>query len=305
MQNMHPETHSKTQKQARILACWRVRAAAAGLSVGAAAYALGSGAAMPLCLNAAWLSAFSVLPACALLAAFSRGLLVRSRQSRMLCLLLSAGLMACAVFAYGALVSLIRETLLPLARVSFVAQITAVFLLLGCLPGQKGALRLSFAVRWLLPALLLLLAGKAIWQGRAAGLFPLLGTGAQQTLMAAGGMLPAALPALMLALPPAELDDLTQGVPKAGFFIRRLFVGAGTAILLLALLSLCNTYEGIAGQQSWGERMIILSSGAPREGIAGTLLTLLQAVSLALCAINTLLCAVQAAKFAIKRRKGA
>jgi len=298
---MHPEN----EKQARILACWRVRAAAAGLSVGAATYALGAGAAIELCLNAAWLSALAVLPACYLLAAFSRRMLVRARQGRVLCLLLAAALGGCAAFAYGALVSLIRETLLPLARVSFIAQITAVFLLLCCLPGQRGALRLSFALRRTLPALLLLLAGKAIWQGRAAGLFPLLGTGAVQTGMAAAAMLPAALPALMLALPPPELEGQTQDVPKTGFFVRRLLTGAGAAIVLLVLLSLCNPYEGIAAQRSWGERMIILSSGAPREGIAGTILTLLQAASLALLAINTLLCAVQAAKRLLRKEKDA
>jgi len=297
----------------RIRASFRVRAAAAGLCVGAASYALGAGAATPLCLNAAWIASLAVLPAAALLAAFSRRVLARGGPGRALCLLLSAALLACAALLAAALVALVRETLLPLARISFVAQATAVFLLLCCLSGQKGALRLSFALRIALPAALLLLSSRTVSRSGASGLFPLFGTGAGKVGMAALTLLPAALPALMIALLPPELEEKREGkmgeetaqIPGAGFFILRLLAGAGTATALLFLLSLCRPYESAAAQHGWGERMVVLSSGAPREGIAGTLLTLLQAAALALGAVNLLLCAAQAAILFIKRRKDA
>ena len=305
-----PAMHGKKktdETQLRIRADFRVRAAAAGLAVGAASYALCAGVCTPLCLNAAWIASFSVFPACALAALFACRMLRRGTTGRLLCLFVLAAMLLCAAFLYAALVALVRETLLPLARISFVAQVTAVFLLLCCVSGQKGAMRLSFALRVFLPPALLLLASRSAAKSGASGLFPLLGMGAGSVGMAALAMLPAALPALMLALPQEYRQGEDANTPGAGFFILRLWIGAGTATALLVLLSVCNPYESILLQNGWGERMIILSSGAPRDGIAGTLLTLLQALSFALGAVNALLCAGQAARLLVgqlfKRRK--
>ena len=82
---------------------------------------------------------------------------------------------------------------------------------------------------------------------------------------------------------------------------RRQIVGAVTAAMLLMALPMSSTYEGIAGMRAWGERMT-LSYGAPREGIAGTLLTLLQAGTLALSAVNALLLAARALGYALRRK---
>ena len=291
------------RKRQRVRAVWRVQAAAAGLCVGACSYALCAGAGMPLCLNAAWLSSLAVWPGCVLVGAFARRRLLAGGAGRALCAGIAALMLLLAAFSYAALVSLIKETLLPLARISFIAQITAGFLLLCCLSGEKGAPRLCFALRVVLPALLLLLAAKAIARGDTAGIFPLLGAGADALLLAALCMLPASLAALPLCLWPKALEGMPAEIPPAGFFIRRLLAGAGTASALLFFLALCSTYEGIALQRSWGERMVILSSGAPREGIAGTLLTLLQAAALALCAVCALLGAWRAAQGIAAGRK--
>ena len=288
-----------------MLAVWRVRAAAAALCVGASVYALGAGAAMPLCLSSAWLASLSVLPCAWLLAAWSRRVLLRGGPGRALCLVLSAALALCAAFSYAALVSLVRETLLPLARISFVAQVSAAGVALCSLCGARGAPRLAFALRWLLPALLFLLAARAVAGSGMQGAFPLLGAGAGATGKAALCMLPAALPAVQLCLYPDELRAMDAQVPKAGFFARRIAFCALAASSLLFALSLCSPYAVIAGKNSWGERMIILSSGAPREGIAGTLLTLLQAAALALCAAISLVFAAKAGLLACRKEKTA
>ena len=300
----------KENNNPRVLAVWRVRAAAAALCVGAASYALCAGAAMPLCLSSAWMASLAVWPAAALAAVCARRVLLRGGPGRGLCALLAATLLICAAFSYMALVSLVRETLLPLARISFVAQASAAGILLCCISGSRGAPRLAFALRYVLPALLLAFSLRAAGSSGMEGVFPLLGAGAGQTGIAALCMLPAALPALQLCLYPVELEGMNAEIPKAGFFARRLLLGAGAASALLFLLSLCSPYTVIAGKHSFGERMIVLSSGVPREGVIGTLTTLLQAAALALCAVNALLFAAEAAVRALRfkgrgRRKDA
>ena len=293
----------------RIRAAWRVRAAAAGITLGAAGYALGALAAMRLCLNAAWMASLSVLPAAALAAIAARRLLLRrGNLPRSAGAVLAAALAAVGVFLFLAMCALAKETLLPLARASFIVLASAALLPACALSGAKGAGRLCYALRWGLPLLLVLLAGRSLAPGAAEGLFPLWGTGAGNTALAALSMLPAALAALLCALPPAELAELgeteyRESVPSAGFFIRRLAPGALIAALLLAARSLGATYEGIAAQRGWGERMVILSAGSPREGLTGTLLTLLQLSALALGAVNAFTGAAQAAA-SLKRRKG-
>jgi len=292
----------------RVRAAWRVQAASASVTFGASVYALGALAAMPLCLNSAWLAALAAVPAAAVAAPLARrALLRRGKLPRAGAALLALTQLAVSVFLFFAVVSLARETLLPLARGSFIALVSAGFLLLCALCGAKGAARLTFAQRFILPVLLLLLAGKALWAGDATGLFPILGAGARWTGLAAAAMLPAVLAVFGVALPPPALVQLSdeayaKSVPHAGFFVRRLCAGGLVAVLLLMAVSLCSTYEGIAGLRSWGERMIILSYGAPREGIMGTLLTLLQVTTLALCAVNALLAAVRALGLLLRRR---
>jgi len=311
---------SAGEKQAqRIHACYRVRAAAAGLSVGAMTYALGALVAMPLCLNAAWLAALSVLPACALLGVLARRWAVSANRvpgtgnsraksaffrlgGALLALVLgSSGLFLCA-----ALIDLAKETLLPRARASFIAQITAAWLALAALSGQKGVMRASFSLRRVLPLGILLLSIKALSLETAAGLFPLLGAGAGETLFAALCMTAAALPALLIALPPPEtaelpLEERIKRVPGTGFFLLRLLPGALTGILLLCGLSLRGTYEGVAALRGWGERMRITS--APHEGVAGTLIALLQLISFAVAALCLLLGAAEAARRLLKRKE--
>ena len=103
------------------------------------------------------------------------------------------------------------------------------------------------------------------------------------------------------------MDDAAYraSVPGTGFFILRLLAGGAVAALLLMALSLGNTYEGMAGLRSWGERMIILSYGAPREGMAGTLLTIMQILTLALSSVNALLGAIRALGLLVKGRDDA
>ena len=69
-------------------------------------------------------------------------------------------------------------------------------------------------------------------------------------------------------------------------------------MLLLAARALCGTYEGLALQRAWGERMVLRLTGAPREGLPGTLLTLLQLGALALGTVSALAGAWQAARIA-------
>ena len=296
------------RKSDRVLAAWRVHAAAAAVMLGAGLYALGALAAMPLCLNSAWLAALAAVPAVVLTALLSRrALLRRGKLPRAAAALIALTQLATSVFLFLASVSLARETLLPLARGSFILLVSAGFLILCAFLGAQGAARLTFAQRFFLPAVLLLLSAKALYAGDSTGLFPLLGAGARQTALSAAAMLPAALAVFSLALPPPVLEQLSdedyaRSVPRAGFFIRRLLAGAAVAVLLLTALSLCSTYEGIAGLRSWGERMIILSYGAPREGIPGTLLTLLQILTFALSAVNALLAAVRATGLLIGKR---
>ena len=134
--------------------------------------------------------------------------------------------------------------------------------------------------------------------------------GVRPTALASALLLPAVLAISGLAIPPKalwQMDDAAYraSVPGAGFFILRLLAGGAVAALLLMALSLGNTSEGLASLRSWGERMIILSYGAPREGMAGTLLTIMQILTLALAAVNALLGAIRALGLLVKGRDDA
>ena len=105
--------------------------------------------------------------------------------------------------------------------------------------------------------------------------------------------LSAGSPALMLFLPPQELETPAP-VPKAGFFALRVILGGLFGVLTLAALSLCNPYELLRDQHVWGARMTILSSARPREGLVQALLTLAQLFALLIGAVSTLCAAAQA-----------
>ena len=300
-----------TKKEDRVRGAWRVHAAVTGVMFGAALYALAALAAIPLCLTSAYLAAFPVILAAAVGACLARrALLCRESKPKLVLVLSALSLLAVSAFFLWAVVSLARETLLPLARGSFIAAVSAGFLLLCTLGGAKGAAQLTFAQRFFLPALLLALSVKALQTGDSTGLFPILGMGVRPTALAAVLLLPAVLAVSGLAVPPASLARLDEAayrasVPGAGFFILRVCAGGAVAALLLMALSLGNTYEGMAGLRSWGERMIILSYGAPREGMAGTLLTIMQILTLALSAVNALLGAIRALGLLVKGRDDA
>ena len=301
--------HAK--KADRVRGAWRVHAAVTGVMFGAALYALAALAAIPLCLTSAYLAALPAILAAAAGACLARrALLCRESKPKLVLVLSALSQLAVSAFFFWAVVSLARETLLPLARGSFIAAVSAGFLLLCTLGGAKGAAQLTFAQRFFLPALLLALSVKALQTGDSTGLFPILGMGVRPTALAAVLLLPAVLAISGLAIPPKalwQMDDAAYraSVPGAGFFILRLLAGGAVAALLLMALSLGNTYEGLAGLRSWGERMIILSYGAPREGMAGTLLTIMQILTLALSAVNALLGAIRALGLLVKGRDDA
>lgn len=283
---------------ARIRAAYRVRAVSAAVCVGASVFALGAGVGIPLCLNAAYLAALAALPAAGLTALLARRVLVGAgRFARARHALISLTLLALALFAFAATVSLVHQTLLPLARISFVAQVSFLFAGLCCATGAQGAPRMTFALRGILPVGLAALSLSTLSFETAAGLFPLLGTGARNLGLSALCMIAAAAPALLIALPPPELKDVPQrerATPGAWFFVWRVMLGAALGVGLLMVLSLCSTYEGLAAQQTWGRRMLIFCQREPHEGLGETILTLLQALSLLLCAIHGLLGAAQA-----------
>ena len=326
------ETAESAVLRRRITAAWRTRACAASLCVGAQVFLLGSGVAMPLCLSSAWLAALAALPACAAAVwACHRALLQGAENAggaeplpyradihlnaqphgaartggaeplpyRARCFLLALTLTAGAALALAALVSLAEQSLLTQARTLFSAGAAVIAVLLCALSRGTGVSRLCFALRWALPAAVALLAAASIPLGTPAGLFPILGAGAPALALACACMLPAALPVLMLLLPPPELETIgdAQGIeyiPDAGFFLRRILPGAAFGCALLFALSFCSTYESIAAQHTWGQRLRILSSGQPREGVAQALLSVCQMLALLLLAANMLCAAEQA-----------
>lgn len=307
--------------KARVLAAWRTRASAASICVGAQVFLFGSGIAMPLCLNSAWLSSLASLPAAALITLCCRSSYFQrytdssslSKEAdhpkdggRLFHILLALTLTANAILALVALLSLAEQTLLPQTRAIWSGAATLSFVLLCALSGNKGVSRLCFALRFLLPAALLLLTAASVPLEIPVGLFPILGAGPLPLGVACACMLSASSPVLMLLLPPPELEQIEGSqdrrlVPGIGFFLRRVLLGAGFGCLLLFALSVCGTYESIAAQQTWGERLRILCSGQPHEGIPQALLTVCQLSAIALLAVNMLCAGEQALVRAIPK----
>ena len=294
-----PNTKPESVVRARIRAACRVRACAAAVCTGATVLALGTGVGMALCLNAAALASLAALPACALLVPLARRMLVRRRPARWACALLAPLLALLAVFALAALVSLAKQTLLPHAALSYIARTSFLLAALCAAAGGPGVSRLLFALRLVLLLGLLALCALSLRGEPASGLFPLLGPGAGQTGLAALCMLAGAAPALLLALPPSEVAGIDEDVriaatPGAGFFLWRVLVGAAMGTVLLLALTLGGTYERIAAETSWGQRMQL-----PRTSGAQTVLLLLITSGLLLTAAQTMLAGAQALRVAL------
>lgn len=165
----------------RVRESWRARACAAGLSVGAQAFLFGTGAAMPLALNSAWIAAFAVLPAAALVTAACRKNKRRNGRekspSRAAHALLALTLLGNCIFAVAALVNFAEQTLLELSPMLWSIVVTVIAVSACALSGSDGAARLCFALRWVLPVLSGVLVLASVPMKAPVGLFPLLGKG--------------------------------------------------------------------------------------------------------------------------------
>lgn len=274
--------------------------------MGAQIFLFGTGVAMPIALNGAWIASLSALPMAALTAAVCRRALTlpesRGRLTGALYLLLALTLLANAAFALTALIDLAGQTLLVQARALWSAAVALAAVALCALTG--GAARLCFALRWALPVLLLGLTALCMPLELPVGLFPILGAGGLPLGVAAVCMPGAASPLLMLLLPPPELKAAGKAaqrcpVPKTGFFLARALTGAAVGVLLLFAASVCTTYESISDSSGWGERLRIVLGGQTHGSVAQALLTLCQVVAMALLAVCMLSSAEQAVLLAL------
>ena len=299
----------------RVRQSWRAQACAAGLCVGTQVFLLGTGAAMPLALNSAWIASLTVLPCAVLIAALCRRAHLQKRKndrfSRALHALLAATLFLNAVFAAAALIEFAQQTLLPQASAVSIIALAVPALLLCAASGGVGVSRTSFLLRYAMPVLLLALTLASMPQQAPAGLFPLLGAGPLPLGAAALCMTAAVSPALMLLVYPMEIAETGEAamrceIPGTRFFLWRVLSGAGTGILLLFAASVCMTYEAIGESGTWGARLHMISSGQPHEGLAQMTLTVLQLAAMGLLAANMLAASAQAlaCAFGRKRRAG-
>ena len=116
----------------RALESWRARACAAGMSVGAQVFLFGTGIAMPLALNSAWIAALAALPVSALVTAMCRKKTKKKRKpSRTACVLLAVTLLGNCVFAVAALVNFAEQTLLELSPVLWSIAVTVLSVFAG------------------------------------------------------------------------------------------------------------------------------------------------------------------------------
>lgn len=291
-----------TVLDARVRAAYRARACAAGFAVGAQLFAVGAGVCMSVSLNAAYLSVLPALPLGALTAYCARRRLSRGdcgapMTARALRTLLALLLLLSAAFLTRAAVSLAGQSLLPQAQILSLALTTLLAVALLALPGGTASARLCFALRWAIPALLLLLTAAALPFDTAVGLFPLLGPGSIPLGLSALGALCGAAPAALLFLPPPELEGVApppQALPGAWFFIWRVLAGGLVAALLLLALTLGGTFVSMQSLRLWGERMLVLYNSQPHEGILHMLTLLCQQTGLLLGAAVSLCGAQQA-----------
>lgn len=299
-----------TTAERRALESWRARACAAGLCVGAQVFLFGTGVAMPVSLNSAWIAALITLPFSTFFAVACRRKTIAcdGRISRPALILLALALLANAVFAAAALVSFAEQTLLEQSRSLWSAAITVIAIFLCTLSGGSGTAWLCFALRWALPLLIGILVLFSMPMKVPSGLFPLLGPGLTELSVSTLCMLGASSPALMLFLPPPELSDMNeeafrQSIPKTGFFVRRMLSGAAVGILILFCACVCTTYEAIGESVEWGARLRIVASDQPHEGIPQTILSLLQMTTIILLGVNVLSSADQALCLAMKKTR--
>lgn len=312
--------NDQTAIERRVRASWRARACTAGLCVGAQTFLFGTGIAMPIALNGAWIAALAVLPSAALVTAACRHRLMKSmtesaqneNRKRATCalhILLALTLLLNAVFALVALVSFAQQSLIGQTRAAWSAALAVLTVFLCVLSGGKGISRLCFALRFALPGLILGLTVIAVPFRTPIGLFPILGTGALPLGMASLCMLGAASPALLLLLPPPEIEKAGDAarrcpVPKTGFFLRRVLTGAGIGVLLLFAASVCVTYESIAENSEWGARLRVIAGYQPREGIRQMTLTVLEVIAMMLLAASMLAAGERALAHGCRRMAG-
>lgn len=205
----------------------RARALCGGRRSGAQIFAVGTGLTVPLALNAAYGAAVP-----ALLLGGAIGLAAPKRLSkapgRAFCVVLAVSLLVCSALLLAAGATLAQQTLLPNGRLLTSLMLTLSFALLCALSSGTGVCRVAFALRWLLPAALAVFAGLSLSSCSMAGLFPLLGAGVRSLGLSALLSLSACSPALMLFLPPQELETPAP-VPKGGFFALRVGLAACSA----------------------------------------------------------------------------
>ena len=288
----------------RVYASFRTRACTAGLCVGAQIFLSGCAVGMPLALSSAWLASLLSLPFACYLTLKSRRILMHCRHTapvhRARCALLFLALLASAAFALSSVSVFAAQTLVQEARTLLIHATALCAAALCALSGGTGAARLCFALRFILPVLVLGLSVWAVPLRVPVGLFPILGAGAVPLGAAALSMLFGAAPALMLALPPPELHDVDpQNIPNARFFIGRVLCGAVCGVLLLFLTSACTTYESIAESGEWGARLRMAAGNQPHEGVFQMLLTLGKLLSMLLLGVHMLCSAQQALHLAI------
>lgn len=281
---------------ARVRACWRTHACAAGICTGAQVFLLGAGCAAPAALNGAWLAALTALPVCAAAVLLCRR---NTPLSPGRCALLGGTLLGGAVFALSSLVVFAEQTLLPQSRTLFSAALALCAAALCALSGGTGVCRLLFALRIVLPVGLAALALLSVPLRMPAGLFPLLGTGGAGLGAAALCMPAAALPALTLLLPPQELSRAGEAAvncppPDPRFFLWRVLAGAAVGAALTGASCIFAPYESMAQSTEWGARLRIAALYQPHEGLAQTLLTVLELISMALLCVRLLSAAEQA-----------
>ena len=296
----------QTVTERRMMESWRTQACAAGLCVGAQIFLFGTGVAMPISLNSAWIAALISLPfsAIAVIACQKKCLAYGNSASRIALILLAITLFLNAVFSAAALVNFAEQTLLEQARILWIVFATVIAVFFCALSG--GASRLCFALRWAFPLLIFALILASVPLKVPSGLFPLLGPGQTSLGVSVFVMLSASTPVLMLLLPPAELAPMHEermhlSLPKAGFFVRRVLAGASVGTLVLLCACVCSTYEAIAESVEWGARLRIVASDQPHEGIPQTLLTVLQMMAILLLGANMLSSAEQALALALKK----
>ena len=301
MPNGTNDTHKR-----RIHAAWRARACAAGLCVGTQIFLAGCAVGMPLALSSAWLAAIPALPFGAwLVCRCHRALLQPApRMMRTRCALLFAALLGCAAFALASMTGFAAQTLTQQARALWIETTTLLAAVLCALSGGTGAARLCFALRYALPALVLGLSVAALPLRVPSGLFPILGAGAGPLGLAALSMLFGAAPALMLMLPPPELDEIqarNEDIPDLRFFLVRVLPGAFVGLCALFLTSACTTYESIAQSSEWGARLRMAAGSQPHEGMLQMTLTLAKLMAMLLLSVNMLCASQQALSISLPR----